>query len=130
MGGLNRIAHLAGKKRDAQSTTAATQLDRTRSRAITVLVELLTCLSSPEPADVDLLRCWREIAGRASGLARLIMSDGMLRPVTCKLPLNVLTELDDAKESTSPILQAIGIQWSRAASALQSIHKWEDGQNL
>ena len=121
---------MAGKRRAPQSTTAATQLDRIISRAITVLIELLTCLSSPEPADPDFLRCWREMAGRASGLIRLFISDGMLGPFTGKLPCSVFSKLDGAKKSISPVLQAFAIQWSWAASALQSIHKWEDGQNL
>jgi len=126
MGRLSRVAYLAGKKKAPQSTTAATQLDMIRSRAITVVVELLTCLSRPEPTDVDLLRCWREIAGRASGLVRLIISDSMLGPSPCELPLGLLTELDDAKECTSPILQAIGIMFKgRVCSPEQSqVRRW------
>ena len=58
--------------------TAAIQVDSSRRRESNVLVGPLTCLSSPEPEDADLLRCWRENAGRASGLMGLLISGSLL----------------------------------------------------
>ena len=51
------VAYLAGTKRAPQSMTAAIQPERSRRRASNVLVSPLTCLSSPDPEDPDLLRC-------------------------------------------------------------------------
>lgn len=58
--------------------TAAIQVDSSRRRESNVLVGPLTCLSSPEPEDADLLRCWRENAGRASGRMGLLISGALL----------------------------------------------------
>lgn len=68
-----RDAYLAGTKRDPQIMTAAMQADRSSRRASIVLVAPVTCLSSPEPEDPDLLRCWRVNRGADSDLMGLLI---------------------------------------------------------
>lgn len=53
--------------------TAAMHADRTSRRASIVLLAPGTCLSSPEPDDPDLLRCWRVNSGADSDLMGLLM---------------------------------------------------------